>query len=612
MPGKRMIHFMAGLLFAGIFCLNSGAFGYVPSEEVCPASEVVFIDPSVQEIEKIVAQLPQGAEVVRLSPGMDGVGQISAHLAKKTDLSAIHILSHGEAGHFVLNGKRIDGDFLRDHGNRINPWGRALAGNGDILLYACNLAATDEGKAFVERFVDLTDADVAASTDVTGGIVFNGNWNLEYTVGKIDCIKITVGPNIHIELPAGESNWIGEANSSWSDPRNWDGDGIPQGDYDVTISNTDNDPVYNPDSTPPTYANFTISSNATLYVQGDDTILSVSGTFDATGGAVIFTGAGNLKLASTVTSLGTFTKATGTVTYYGDVAQSVAAVNYYGIAFGGTGTKTATSSLTAATLSAPEAAYSVALNGGCTITNLCTFLNTGTTTIGNDSSDSSTFEGGLTATAGPVSIAGTVATPDSPMELGATALTANSRLKSTGEGSATITVASMTGDYNLTLQESESSATSEVTFTGNLAVNELITFDQGYSLTLQGASNVINTSTSFSNTGTTTIGNDSSDTSTFTGGLTATAGPVSIAGTVATTDSAMVLGATTQTKNSTLKSGSGAITVTSMTGNFDLTLQDNTTGATGGVTFTGNPGRKRPDNLWAGVRGYLPRGFKCN
>ena len=172
---------MLGLLFSLVFCLCGRAFGalsYGPGEYTKSSSEVVFIDPSVQDEEIIVSQLPEGAEVVRLSPGTDGVAQIFVHLAKKRDLTAIRIISHGNAGYFVLNGKRIDGDFLRDHGDSIAPWGRALSENGDILLYACNLAATDEGKVFVERLVDLTGAEVAASTFTTGGI--EAVWDLDY------------------------------------------------------------------------------------------------------------------------------------------------------------------------------------------------------------------------------------------------------------------------------------------------------------------------------------------------------------------------------------------------------------------------------------------------
>jgi trimeric autotransporter adhesin len=222
---KRMINFTAGLLFVGIFCLNSGAFGYLHSGNACLSSgkgaeqarlssEVVFIDPAVPDAATIEVHLPEGAEVVRLSPAMDGVAQISAHLAKKGNLSTIRIISHGNGGHFVLNGKRIDRDFLRDHGNRITPWGRALADKGDILLYACNLAETDEGRAFVENFVALTGADVAASTDRTGGhqssgighqtsnhgllitdnssLITDPNWALEFQTGNIETAAIAV------------------------------------------------------------------------------------------------------------------------------------------------------------------------------------------------------------------------------------------------------------------------------------------------------------------------------------------------------------------------------------------------------------------------------------
>jgi parallel beta-helix repeat protein len=254
---------MAGLFFTGILCLNSGAFGYVPSDEVRPTSEVVFIDPSVPEIKKIVAQLPQGAEVVRLSPGMDGVGQISTHLARKRDLSTIHIISHGNSGHFVVNGKRIDSAFLRDHGDKITQWGRALADKGDILLYACNLAATDEGKAFVERLVDLTGADVAASTDVTGGEAFDGNWNLEYSIGRIAAIELEINSDIDIKLPT-ETTWDGGGNSrTWSTSSNWT-NGVPTGDDDAVVIGTS---VFTPDLDVSTqFASFTISSNATLNI----------------------------------------------------------------------------------------------------------------------------------------------------------------------------------------------------------------------------------------------------------------------------------------------------------------------------------------------------------
>lgn len=87
----------------------------------------------------------------------------------------------------------------------------------------------------------------------------------------------------------------------------------------------------------------TIAVTGTSDINGTLTIstgtFDANGTFDATGGAVTFTGAGNLYLGSTVTSLGTFTCSTSTVTYDGG-AQSVASASYYNLTFNGAGNKT--------------------------------------------------------------------------------------------------------------------------------------------------------------------------------------------------------------------------------------------------------------------------------
>jgi hypothetical protein len=62
--------------------------------------------------------------------------------------------------------------------------------------------------------------------------------------------------------------------------------------------------------------------------------------FDGTNGTITFTGAGNLTLDSTVTSLGTLSTNNGTVTYDG-VDQTVFSDDYYSLtAGGGSGTKT--------------------------------------------------------------------------------------------------------------------------------------------------------------------------------------------------------------------------------------------------------------------------------
>jgi hypothetical protein len=65
-----------------------------------------------------------------------------------------------------------------------------------------------------------------------------------------------------------------------------------------------------------------------------------NGTFTAAGGAVTFTDAGNLYLANTVTSLGTFTEDVSTVTYDQTGDQNVLGETYHHLVINGSGTKT--------------------------------------------------------------------------------------------------------------------------------------------------------------------------------------------------------------------------------------------------------------------------------
>ena len=58
-----------------------------------------------------------------------------------------------------------------------------------MMLYGCHVAA-GTGALFVDRFSELTGADVAASTNLTGR---DGDWNLEYVKGQIES-PLALGP----------------------------------------------------------------------------------------------------------------------------------------------------------------------------------------------------------------------------------------------------------------------------------------------------------------------------------------------------------------------------------------------------------------------------------
>ena len=74
-----------------------------------------------------------------------------------------------------------------------------------------------------------------------------------------------------------------------------------------------------------------------LQVQGT---CDAYGAFDATGGSITFTGAGTLRIAGSVTSLGSLGTSAGTVEYDG-ADQTIFSDTYYNLLLSGSGTPAA-------------------------------------------------------------------------------------------------------------------------------------------------------------------------------------------------------------------------------------------------------------------------------
>ena len=60
--------------------------------------EILFVDPSVSDIDTILNGLRPGVEAIVLDPGTPAVRQIAAALSGRHDLSVVHIIAHGAPG----------------------------------------------------------------------------------------------------------------------------------------------------------------------------------------------------------------------------------------------------------------------------------------------------------------------------------------------------------------------------------------------------------------------------------------------------------------------------------------------------------------------------------
>jgi len=153
--------------------------------------ELVFVNNDVEDYEQLIADL-QGhddnrvLEVVVLESDRDGIEQVSEILADRSNLDAVHFITHGSDGQINLGNSLLDLDSLESNNTAIQNWASALTEDADLLIYGCNLAATTEGEQLVDSLAQLTGADVAASDDLTGHEDLGGDWDLEYDTGSIE------------------------------------------------------------------------------------------------------------------------------------------------------------------------------------------------------------------------------------------------------------------------------------------------------------------------------------------------------------------------------------------------------------------------------------------
>ncbi|WP_058642362.1 tandem-95 repeat protein [Pseudacidovorax intermedius] len=189
---ERILHSadLAGLA-VGTGMLSTGALqpAFAAQPQQASANEIAFVDLSLPDAAGMVADLRQQQaagrpiEVVTIGADEDGLAVMSGALAGRSGLDAVHVLAHGSDGRLQLGTSVLDAAALLQRAPEVAGWSAALAPGADLLLYGCDLAGTTVGQSLVQDIADLTGADVAASTDLTGAAERGGDWTLEYTTG---------------------------------------------------------------------------------------------------------------------------------------------------------------------------------------------------------------------------------------------------------------------------------------------------------------------------------------------------------------------------------------------------------------------------------------------
>jgi CSLREA domain-containing protein len=158
-------------------------------------SQLFVLDLRIQDAQGLLAGLMQQQsaaqsrdetfEILVLDSNDDGISKISHALAKQGNISALHLMGHGDDGMMVLGSTWIDQATLRARASDFASWANGLSTGSDILIYGCDFAANEAGKESAKSLAQITGADVAASTDKTANVLNGGNWALEYQVGQL-------------------------------------------------------------------------------------------------------------------------------------------------------------------------------------------------------------------------------------------------------------------------------------------------------------------------------------------------------------------------------------------------------------------------------------------
>ncbi|MBN1766371.1 MAG: DUF4347 domain-containing protein, partial [Sedimentisphaerales bacterium] len=227
--------------------------------------DVTLIDSSLPDYHTLMNALDDGATVQEFNSTYDSLGDIlqqttAQAIIEQKPINSLTILSHGREGEFNLGSDTVS---LENIPGQLPHWEsltQAMAPDGNIYIFGCNVAGSDEGRALLNELSRITTADVFASNDLTGA---GGNWDLEVaSVGAEPELKVgltSVFDTAKLEMYTGTlAVTIVDDNATAKTE-------IPA-DIDVLDNDTD------PESDPLTVVDLTVPSDGTVVNNGDGTV----------------------------------------------------------------------------------------------------------------------------------------------------------------------------------------------------------------------------------------------------------------------------------------------------------------------------------------------------
>jgi hypothetical protein len=144
-------------------------------------SEIVFIDPGVDDIDVLLAGLRPEVEGVVLDAVQPAPRQMAQALAGRRGLAAIHVIAHGAPGKVQFSAGALSVATMADHASDLAVIGRGLRDGGTLALWSCDAGMGAHGTAFVDALSGAAGAAVAAAAGRVGAAAKGGSWELAVT-----------------------------------------------------------------------------------------------------------------------------------------------------------------------------------------------------------------------------------------------------------------------------------------------------------------------------------------------------------------------------------------------------------------------------------------------
>jgi hypothetical protein len=205
---------------------DSSASGLSSASEV---REIIFVDTQVPDYQNLISQIDakdNSTIIVSLNASVNGIDSIGNVLQSYQNIDAIHLISHGADGTLQLGDTRLNSETLDTYSEKLVGWREYLNDDADILIYGCNLTASENGVSFVNQLANLTGADIAASDDATGTSRLGGDWDLEYKIGTVEAALAVPASNSWAGTLGLILSTDGDSTSGATGLASWDADSV--------------------------------------------------------------------------------------------------------------------------------------------------------------------------------------------------------------------------------------------------------------------------------------------------------------------------------------------------------------------------------------------------